>query len=307
MYEQMIRLQGRASLWSDDEHLIPCLDVMTTELSTLLALLAAGMLVIAAGVWYWMNRTPTILRDADEALPLFGGLDYTDVVAKSPNVVSAAGPEVAFAAVRGAGTVAAPAERAVMPRDQVAPTATRPVIREFTTTRPRAMDSVGAPVDALVDALVDRRGTALPTPRGAERAIVSPAGVPGTMIEGHALRFSIPAEGTLQFLPGRLVIEAGQDAGREIRFVSVPGPNGTEVTFGRAEGELYRHIELRDKTVSRQHARLVWRAGHWYLHGLSQTNPVAINGSVLDGSDAPCLADGDRIEMGEVLFTFRSR
>jgi pSer/pThr/pTyr-binding forkhead associated (FHA) protein len=137
--------------------------------------------------------------------------------------------------------------------------------------------------------------------------VVSDAGVPGTMVEGSAVRFSVPAEGTLQFLPGRLQIGSGLDAGREIRFVRVPGPDGTTVTFGRTEGALYRHIQLRDKTVSRQHAVMQWRDGHWYLRNLSHTNPVARNGVLLDIIDALCLDDGDRIEMGEVIFTFRSR
>jgi pSer/pThr/pTyr-binding forkhead associated (FHA) protein len=137
--------------------------------------------------------------------------------------------------------------------------------------------------------------------------VVSSAGVPGTMVEGHALRFSVPAEGTLQFLPGRLEIGAGLDAGREIRFVRVEGPNGIEVTFGRAEGELYRHIQLRDKTVSRSHARLQWRDHVWYLQNLSHTNPVVHNGVEMAGDAVQPLADGDSLEMGEVLFTFRSR
>ncbi|MBY0490955.1 MAG: FHA domain-containing protein, partial [Gemmatimonadaceae bacterium] len=138
-------------------------------------------------------------------------------------------------------------------------------------------------------------------------AVVNAAGVPGTMVEGHGLRFSVPAEGTLQFLPGRFEIGSGLDAGREIRFVHVPGPNGMEVTFGRSEGELYRHIQLRDKTVSRQHARMQLREGKWYLVNLSQTNPVAYNGTELESEREQMLADGDRIEMGEVVFTFRSR
>jgi pSer/pThr/pTyr-binding forkhead associated (FHA) protein len=144
-----------------------------------------------------------------------------------------------------------------------------------------------------------------PTPPNAP--VVSDTGVPGTMVEGHALRFSVPAEGTMQFLPGRLEIGSGLDAGREIRFVHVPGPNGTEITFGRTEGALYRHVQLHEKTVSRQHAVLRWRAGRWFLQNLSQTNPVARNGVTLAPNDAPRLRDGDRIEMGEVMFTFRSR
>ena len=77
--------------------------------------------------------------------------------------------------------------------------------------------------------------------------------------------------------------------------------------FGRTEGALYRHIQLRDKTVSRQHAVLQWRDGRWFLRNLSLTNPVAYNGDLLDTLDLPCLQDGDRIEMGEVIFMFRSR
>jgi hypothetical protein len=52
-----------------------------------------------------------------------------------------------------------------------------------------------------------------PAPQ-ADAPVVSAAGVPGTMVEGHGLRFSVPAEGTLQFLPGRFEIGSGLDAGR---------------------------------------------------------------------------------------------
>ena len=132
-------------------------------------------------------------------------------------------------------------------------------------------------------------------------------GVPGSMVEGHRLRFSTPAEGTLQFLPGRLEIASGLDTGREIRFVRLPGPNGTEVTFGRNEGALYRHIQLRDQTVSREHARMTLIDGHWLLTNLSKTNPVAHNGRVLGPGEHQLLTDGDRLDMGEVIFSFRSR
>jgi len=179
----------------------------------------------------------------------------------------------------------------------------RPIIREFITVPP---PPVVRPSSVIPPSLV-QQVSSRPAPPSADAPVVSEAGVSGTMVEGHAIRFSVPAEGTLQFLPGRLEIGFGSDAGREIRFVNVPGPDGTDVTFGRVEGALYRHVQLRDKTVSRQHAVMQWRAGHWFLRNLSQTNPVVRNGAVLDTVDAPCLQDGDRIEMGEVLFTFRSR
>ncbi|MBC8087510.1 MAG: FHA domain-containing protein [Phycisphaerae bacterium] len=129
----------------------------------------------------------------------------------------------------------------------------------------------------------------------------------GSMFEGHGLRYSTPLEGTLQFLPGRLEITSGLDMGREIRFVRVPGPNETQVTFGRNEGPLYRHIQLRDQTVSREHAKMTLADGRWLLTNLSNTNPVAHNGRVLSPGEHQTLEDGDRLEMGEVVFSFRSR
>jgi pSer/pThr/pTyr-binding forkhead associated (FHA) protein len=132
-------------------------------------------------------------------------------------------------------------------------------------------------------------------------------GVPGTAIEGHLLRFSVPQEGTLQFLPGRLTISSGADAGREIRFVRVPGPDGTVVTFGRSEGPAYRHIQLREATVSRSHARMRLEGSKWHLTNLSATNPVLYNGRMLRDGEEQLLVSGDRIEMGEVVFEFHGR
>jgi len=159
-----------------------------------------------------------------------------------------------------------------------------------------------APAPVPAPAPADVRAPALDAPRA-----ITAHGVPGTEVEGHLLRFSVPQEGTLQFLPGRLEITSGADTGREIRFVRVPGPDGTTVTFGRTEGPAYRHIQLREATVSRHHARLRLDHAQWHLTNLSATNPVVHNGRHLqDGEEQP-LHDGDRIEMGEVIFGFRSR
>ena len=121
------------------------------------------------------------------------------------------------------------------------------------------------------------------------------------------MRYFRPGDGTLQFLPGRLEIIDGRDDGQEIRFVRSFGPEGTQVTFGRSEGAPYRHIQLRQATVSRNHARMVLENGAWQLINLSHTNPVVVNGAPLSPDEATQLADGDRIEMGEVIFRFRER
>jgi hypothetical protein len=173
-----------------------------------------------------------------------------------------------------------------------------------------AMPAPAMPAPAMPAPATPASPTPAPAPAapaaGSEHAILA-HGVPGTQVEGHLLRFSVPQDGTLQFLPGRLEIRSGLDTGREIRFVRVPGPDGTTVTFGRVEGPAYRHIQLREATVSRNHARLTLADGQWHLTNHSTTNPVVHNGRTLDHDETQPLTDGDRIEMGEVVFEFRSR
>ena len=149
----------------------------------------------------------------------------------------------------------------------------------------------------------------------------------GEAVDATSVRYWRAADGTLQFLPGRLLIAAGRDAGHEIRFVRTAGPEGTRVTFGRAEGAPYRHVQLREPTVSRVHARMslvqpgmngsppsgsIGGAGsRWLLQNLSSTNPVVVNGAPLEAEggvrSSVILSDGDRIEMGEVAFVFHER
>ena len=139
---------------------------------------------------------------------------------------------------------------------------------------------------------------------------VAALAVPGgaEAIEGQSLRYFRPTDGTLRFLPGRLEVIEGGDDGQEIRFVHTSGPEGQQVTFGRNEGPPYRHVQLRQATVSRQHARMQFDGHGWRLANLSRTNPVVLNGAPLDADEsAVTLSDGDRIEMGEVVFRFHAR
>ncbi|MEW5916190.1 MAG: FHA domain-containing protein [Gemmatimonadota bacterium] len=121
-------------------------------------------------------------------------------------------------------------------------------------------------------------------------------------------RYTKPIDGTLQFLPGRFEVVAGRGLGAEIRFVRTGGPDGSSVTFGRAEGPEYRHVQLDAPTVSRRHASMRWDGARWSLTNLSATNPVAINGVALPGEGTAIdLADGDRVEMGEITFRFHAQ
>jgi pSer/pThr/pTyr-binding forkhead associated (FHA) protein len=126
------------------------------------------------------------------------------------------------------------------------------------------------------------------------------------VVDTGAVRFHRVAEGTLQLLPGRLEILAGADSREEIRFVKLAGREPS-FTFGRSPGEPHVHVQLQSPTVSRLHARMRCHEGRWLLSNLSRTNPVIVNGTAVSNGSEQRLQDGDRVEMGEIVFQFRSR
>jgi pSer/pThr/pTyr-binding forkhead associated (FHA) protein len=128
------------------------------------------------------------------------------------------------------------------------------------------------------------------------------------LVQGAQVRFFRAEEGTLEFLPGRLEIVGGEDVGQEIHFARQVGDDEITVTFGRSEGPPLRHVQLLDPTVSRQHARMNYTGQRWHLTNLSTTNAVVLNGSPLpDHGAGITLEEGDRLEMGAVVFVFRAR
>lgn len=174
---------------------------------------------------------------------------------------------------------------------------------------PRAPGPVGVPAPAPAAG-----GAAVPQrrPASAGRRWLQPGtdGLPvaggGDLYDAGTVRFHMPMDGTLQLLPGRLELIQGTDRPGEIRFVRLPGRE-PEVTFGRRPGPPHEHIQLMSPTVSRRHARLTFDNGRWLLENLSGTNPVVLNGERLSpGGPARPLADGDRLEMGEVVFRYRA-
>jgi pSer/pThr/pTyr-binding forkhead associated (FHA) protein len=87
---------------------------------------------------------------------------------------------------------------------------------------------------------------------------------------------------------------------------------GREMLLGRGERELHDPPKLNvghlrgSLTVSRRHARLREHVGRWYL-GVepASTNPTMVDGFLVPkGTEVP-LADGSRIQIGEVLLVFR--
>ena len=320
---------------------------MTDGLATALVILVVALFSITAAVAWWVNRPRRAANEdepriqplfAGEAVGAIDGREDDDDYALSDD---GAAPAAARFAPPTPGlpnsTVADNADpswhsaaaltdlnaRQVSARERAEAAAMEALRRGgappgWMPRTPRDPGVRPVPLRAHTPPHVDRFAPGMGSPRTASRvewSTVAPVAgqtayappVPSAgWDEGQSVRFSIPTDGTLQFLPGRLEITAGHEAGREIRFVRLPNTE-PEITFGRNEGAPYRHVQLRDGTVSRLHARMRLHEGRWTLTNLSTTNPVTYNGRMLgDGEEQP-LEQDDRIEMGEVAFRFRSR
>lgn len=251
---------------------------------------------------------------------LVGGYFYVEYLrhgrshrrsARTPERLPLFGADLGVSATNGDGASA----DARMPRPELSPprrAASREVVD--VPAPPRPMGPAMTPAAAMAAVAAPAYAPAYPSAyaSGVERTngtARQPTAFPGPRFaDGETLRFALPDAGTLQFLPGRLQVVVGPEAGREIRFVRSPNTGETDVTFGRSEGPPHRHVQLLVPTVSRRHALMSLLDEHWSLQNLSATNPVTLNGRRLAPDEVvPLLVDGDRIEMGEVIFVFQSR
>ena len=129
----------------------------------------------------------------------------------------------------------------------------------------------------------------------------------GELVTSETIRFRRPSDEPVQILPGRLEVVSGEPRHREIRFVRVPG-EPAQLIVGREPGRSPQHVTLESHTVSRRHARFAFNNGRWAVANLSQTNPVVVNDEDLpDSAGERPLADGDKIELGEVVLRYRSQ
>jgi len=123
----------------------------------------------------------------------------------------------------------------------------------------------------------------------------------------ETVRFRRPGDEPIQLLPARLEVVAGEPRHREIRFVRIPG-EPVELILGRDGGDTPHHVALTSNTVSREHARFAFAGGRWAVANLSRTNPVVLNDEELTNGDGErVLADGDRLELGEVVLRFHAQ
>ena len=193
------------------------------------------------------------------------------------------------------------------------------IIAHFWVNRPDRSTALPPLImaDSAVDDVPAYQRPGKPTPEAEPVAVQSarPAGLsivrsgasPAESDVSQPLHFRQPADATVQLLPGRLEVLAGEPRQhQEIRFIRVPGAPA-ELILGREPGPSPQHIAFESSTVSRRHARLAFADGRWALSNLSQTNPVVVNDQELTVRDGRrLLVDGDRLELGEVSLRFHA-
>ncbi len=127
---------------------------------------------------------------------------------------------------------------------------------------------------------------------------------PAAWTDGDVVHAGQPPAGVLDTLPGRFMVDEG-DRETEIRiFRTAPGER-VETTIGRDPGPPYRHIQLLPASVSGKHAKLVFDRRTYSLINYARTNPARVNGEEMEENASRRLVHGDRIEIGDVVMTYR--
>lgn len=127
---------------------------------------------------------------------------------------------------------------------------------------------------------------------------------PKSIYEDNVIGLSTPPENTMKLLPFKLEIISGFDKIREIPFFKPAGIEETEYTFGRGSGPNYTHFRLKSPAVSVKQAKLVWTNNNFFLLNYSITNPVEVNGLILQKDQSVLLEHGAVLKMGELIFKF---
>jgi hypothetical protein len=140
--------------------------------------------------------------------------------------------------------------------------------------------------------------------RGAAPPPAPEGPAPAGWTDGDVVHAGQPPAGVLEVLPGRFLVDEG-DRETEIRiFRTAPGER-VETTIGRDPGPPYRHIQLLPPSVSAKHAKLVFDRRSYSLINYARTSPTRVNGEEIEENASRRLVDNDRIEIGDVVMTYR--
>lgn len=117
-----------------------------------------------------------------------------------------------------------------------------------------------------------------------------------------------PSSKTMKFIPGELEVTAGQDKGKKLKIAGYPTDDGSVITIGREKvtgPRDYAHIELKERTISRKQAEIIYRDGKLFIKNLSETNFTRINGEEIPVNSSKELVSGAVLTFGEVEITYK--
>jgi hypothetical protein len=123
----------------------------------------------------------------------------------------------------------------------------------------------------------------------------------------QTIRIVTDSPKTLKFIPGKLVITAGADKGKEFMISGYPTDRGNVVSIGRESiggDRAYSHIQLTGKTISRKQAEIIQNDGKLFLRNLSETNHTEMDGDELNPEQEMEIKPNSVIRMGEVEFQY---
>jgi len=131
---------------------------------------------------------------------------------------------------------------------------------------------------------------------------------------GHIIQLISPPEETCKLLEGRFLILKGDNIIKGIRFIRPLSQDTIEYTFGRKDTDVYTDIRLRTASVATKQATLRNSQddddydgdGTYTLinHARAEATPTKVNGKPMDDGEEFSLSEGDKIEMGVVVFAF---
>lgn len=162
---------------------------------------------------------------------------------------------------------------------------------------------------SFIDVLIDSAGAALGlfayswvVRRRSEKAALQP--IPAEV--GVPAAHSLPHRPT--FADQLLCILQGEDVENrsQVRFEvqdRLQREHGGRLVLGR-NGQT-AHLCIKNTSVSGQHLALIFRNGQVEVEDMGSSNGTRVNGRKLDPFRPAPIADGDRIEAGEVLLHFR--
>jgi len=112
---------------------------------------------------------------------------------------------------------------------------------------------------------------------------------------------------TEKLFPGEFEILTGLDAGKKFRIPGHQESDGLVVTIGRelpGKEMAQYHIQLKDNTVGREQARLIYNGEGAELLSLGKTNYSVVDGRELKPQEKVKLSNGSTIKLGEVTLKY---